>query len=138
VSEVGEWRKQASIEVEALCSEVRKWQVELKREVSSWRNEMLREKNSWKAETLKEYDRLIKEEVKIWRQGLVESTREWKQIVAEEIQQIKGGIIHGDQEPSGKGTGTEDFLGSATGESDQVKTDDTSGRKGRGRSTGVK
>jgi hypothetical protein len=138
VAEFVEWRRQASIEVQALSAEVQKWQSELKRETISWRNEMLREKNSWKAETLKEYDRLIKEEVKLWREGLIEDAREWKRVVAEEIQQIKGGIIHGDQEPAGKGTGTEDFLGSATGESDQVKADDTSGRKGRGRSTGTK
>ncbi len=138
MSEVNEWRKQASIEVEALGSEVQKWQSELKKETISWRNEMLREKNSWKAETLKEYDRLIKEEIKPWRQGLADNTREWKQLVIEEIQQIKGGILYGNQEPAGKGTGTEDFLGSATGESDQVKADDTSGRKGRSRPSGVK
>ena len=108
MDDVTAWIDEQLAEIEELKKDVSKWQTDLKKEARSWRDAMLRDLNNWKYE------------------------------MEDEIEALKGEAKNGYKGTTGESTGSEDLLGSSTGESDQAETDDTSGRKRRGRSSGTK
>ena len=102
------WRKAQIEEIKAIKDEAKKWQTDLRKEARDWYDSVLRDLNSWK------YD------------------------IEDEIEALKGEPENGHKRTARKGAGSEDLLGSSTGESDQTEADNSSGRKRRSSSSRTK
>jgi hypothetical protein len=107
VEDVEIWKAEQLAEIEALQDDAKKWQTELKKEARSWHDATLREFYGWQSD------------------------------IENEIEMMKEEARYGYKGTAGESAGSEDLLGSSTGESDQAETDDSSGRKRRSSSSGA-
>ena len=108
MEDVETWKAEQIAEIKELQNDVKKWQTELKKEARAWRDATLREFYGWQSEIENEIA-ILKEEAKNGYKGT-----------------------------AGASAGSEDLLGSSTGESDQTEADDPPRRKRRSSSSRTK